>query len=119
MLEYRRQMLESMTNRPALAGRVLEQHHGLSARARLEGRADRLRDQSQRIRLAPRRARTRMRDHAEQPQCVGAIELVDERGNRLLTQQRKRRRQVDQIAGVGHYRCDSRRVDAPAERADF
>jgi hypothetical protein len=38
-------------------------------------------------------------DHdAKEAQCLGAIELVDERGDRLLAQGGRRRREVDQVA---------------------
>ena len=60
-----------------------------------------------------------MNDDAEQAERVGAIELVDERRDRLLAQHRERRGEVDQVAGVRDDGRDARLVDAPAEKPDF
>ena len=46
-------MLEAMAERAALAGRVFEQHHRLAARPRLERRANRIRNQPQRLVIGP------------------------------------------------------------------
>src|SRR5687768_2741400 len=119
MAEDSRQMLEAVADRPALPRRMLEQHHRLFARPRLERRANRLGNEPERVLLAARCAGSGMDDDAEQPERVRAIEFVDERRDRLLAQEWKRGRQVDQVAGMGDDRPDPGLVDAPAERADL
>ena len=52
------------------------------------------------------------------PSASRAIELVDERRDRLLAQRRRCGRQVDQVAGVRDDGRDAGLVDAPAEGAD-
>ncbi len=43
--DHRGKVLEAMAQRPALSGRVLQQHHRLCARPRLECHANRIGDQ--------------------------------------------------------------------------
>ena len=64
------------------------------------GLPDLVGNQPQPILLTACGARSWMDDDAHQPECIRPIELVDERGNRLLPQRTERRRKVDQIAGV-------------------
>ena len=61
-------------------------------------------DELQPVGLAAPRVAARMQHDAEQPERLGAIELVAHRLDRLPAQRRVRRRQVDQIAGVRHDR---------------
>ena len=62
--------------------------------------ADGVRNQPEPVVLGARRAGARMNDDAEQAERIGAIELVDERGDRLLAERGERRREVDQVTGV-------------------
>ena len=61
------------------------------------------------------RSRARMQHDSQQAKRVRAIDLVNEGGDRLLTQERLRRCQVDEIAGVRDDRRDSRLFDAAPE----
>jgi inner membrane protein len=119
MRDHRREMLEAMSERASLTGCVLQQHHRLGSRARLEGQPDRLRDQPQGAVFGSRRARARVNHDAEQPKRIGAIELVDERGKGLLAEHRERRCEVDQIAGVRDHGVQPRLVDTTPERFHF
>jgi hypothetical protein len=93
-------MLEAIAERPPLPRRVLEQHHRRAAGASGERLADGGRDEAQPFVLAAGRARAGMDHDAEQPERLGAIELVDERLDRLPPQRVERGRQIDQIARV-------------------
>ena len=100
MLDDRCEVLEPMPQRSSLARRVLEQHHRLVTRPRLVRDANRIGDQTQRVLVRPRRARAGMNHDAEQAERFGAIQFVDECGDRLLAQNRKGRGEVDQVTGV-------------------
>ena len=115
MVDDRRQMLEAISQRSPLPGRVLEQHHGLAARARLERRADRIRNQLKPSLLCSRGADTRVNDDPEQAKGVSTIEFVDEGRERRRAESGRRSRQVDQIAGVRHDRRDAGLRNAAAE----
>ena len=41
-----------------------------------------------------------MDDDAHQSEGFGAVELIDEGGNRLLAERPERRRKIDQVTGV-------------------
>jgi hypothetical protein len=58
-------------------------------------------------------------DDAVEAERVGAGELVDERGHRLLAQRRIGRRDVDQVAGVRHDRMQAVFGDQRPEAIDF
>ena len=96
----RRQVFESIAEGPPLARRVLEDDHRAASRPRGERLANRICNEAKCVLLGARRARARMKDHTEQPQCVGAIELVDERGDGLGAQRGERGGEIDQIARV-------------------
>src|SRR5262245_29898649 len=80
----RRKMLEAMAKRATLTRRVLENDQRLAAGSGLEGFPDRVRDQTKRVVFRSGRAGPRMDDDAKEAECVGAIEFVDKRGDRLL-----------------------------------
>ena len=56
-----------------------------------------------------------MDDDPEEPERFRAIDLVNERGNRLLPQEWKGGREVDEITGVRHNRRDTGLLDPLAE----
>jgi len=60
-----------------------------------------------------------MDDDAEQAKRFGALEFVDERRNRLLTQDGERRREIDQVTGVRDDRCDPGFANALPKQACF
>jgi hypothetical protein len=59
-----------------------------------------------------------MNDHSKEAERIGAIELVDECGDRLLAQYRERRGEIDQITGVRDRRVDAGLLDACTKRVD-
>jgi hypothetical protein len=95
-----RELLERRAERGALTGRVLQQDHRLAAAASLQQLEQPFRDQLESFRFAADRVAARMQHHAEQPECLRAIELVAHCFHRSPAQSRNRRRQVDQITGV-------------------
>ncbi len=119
VLDHRRQVLEPVAERPALARRMFEQHHRLCARPRLEGDGNGVRDETQCLVVRPRRACARVDDDAKQAKRRGAIDLIHECRDRLLAEERERRGEVDQVTGVRDDRLDAGLLDAAAEQPDF
>src|SRR6185436_7312162 len=101
-----------------LSRRVLEQHHRLLARPRLERLSNGVADPPKALLVGAFRARAWMNDHAEKAERSGAIELVDEGVDRLLPQHRRGRCEVDQVAGVRDDRCDARTIGLAAKLAN-
>ena len=79
MFDDGREMLEAMAQGAALSRGVLEEHHGLGARPRLERGANRFGNESQRLGIGTRGARPRMDDDAEKAERLGAVEFIGER----------------------------------------
>jgi cyanophycinase-like exopeptidase len=96
----RGQMLEAMAERAPLPGGVLEQHHRLAPRPRLERLADGVRDQPQSLVFGSGGTGPGMNDHAQQAEGVGTIQFIDERVDRLPAKPFERGREVDQVTGV-------------------
>src|SRR4030095_12934091 len=111
-------MFEPVAECSPLPGRVLEDHHRAAPPAGPEGALDRIGNETKRFILRACRARSRMNDHSKEAERVGAIELVDECGDRLLSQHRERRGEINQITGVRDYRVDAGLPDTCAKRAD-
>src|SRR4029450_9726355 len=76
-------------------------------------------DEPQRVVFTPGRARARMNDDPEQTERVRAIELVDERRNRLRAKRGIGCREIDQIARVRHRRTDASLIKPTAESPDL
>ncbi len=110
------EVLEAVAEVVALAGRVLEQDHRLAAAARLKKLRDAGGDARQAFGLV---GRARMHDEPEQAEAFRPIELLAERGERLLAQHRVRRREVRQIAGVRDDGLQARTGDGVAKLRDF
>src|SRR5687767_10583741 len=94
------QALEPVTEGAALAGACLQEHHRFASRSRLERLANGVRNQPEPVVFGACRAGARMNNHAEQSERIGAIQLVDESGDRLLPERAERCREVDQVTGV-------------------
>ena len=85
----------------------------------LKALVDGLGDQSQCVIFGAGRARAGVNDHAAQAERLGAIQFVDEGRDRLLTELRQGRGEIDQVAGVRHDRRQAGLVDALTKPDDF
>ena len=119
MLQDRRELLEPPPQDTALPRRVLQQHHRLVATPRLERLANAAGDEPEGGVFTSSRTRAWMNDDAQQAKDPGAIQLVDERRDRLRPKRRDRRREVDQVARVRHDRLDAGLVHTRSKPANL
>ena len=113
------ELLERRSQRCALAGGVFEQHHRAAAPPFLKELDEAPGNERETVGFAAGRVAARVQHDAEQPQRLGAIELVAHRLHRLVTQGAVPGGEVDEITRVRDDRPESGRTNAAAKLADL